>query len=219
VASALAGPRVAATREIWADRQVHLIGIVAGGVGAFWLVAAASRRPDPGCLISVVIYAVGLMTMLICSATYNWAPLQGSRDWLRRFDHAAIFVMIAGTYTPFTVNRLQGTEAVLATGIIWGLALLGIAIKLRFSYGLERLTVALYLALGWIGVIAFGPLHASLDATTLILIGAGGVLYSVGTIFHLWHRLPFQNAVWHGFVLLAAGCHYVAILHGVILAA
>jgi hemolysin III len=137
------------------------------------------------------------------------------RAWLQRFDHAAIFAMIAGTYTPFT-RLLEPGWAVGLTASVWSVAAAGIAGKLwrpRGGRAIARaLSVLLYLALGWIGLIALRPLTESLAWPTLLLIGIGGAIYSTGVIFHLWRRLPYQNAIWHGFVLAAAGVHYAAVL-------
>jgi hemolysin III len=179
---------------------------------------------------TVAIYAAGMVAMLGCSAAYNMLHRHRARAWLQRFDHAAIFAMIAGTYTPFT-RLLEPGWAVGLTASVWGVAAAGIAGKLwrpggrgalgRGALGrgllgrggLGRvLSVALYLALGWIGLIAIEPLMTSLAWQTLLLIGIGGAIYSAGVIFHLWHRLPYQNAIWHGFVLAAVCVHYAAVL-------
>ena len=133
------------------------------------------------------------------------------RDWLRRFDHAAIFAMIAGTYTPFT-TLLDGAWSTPLTAVIWSVAAIGIALKLWQPRRIEAISVALYLGLGWIGLIALHPFMEALDTATLALLATGGILYSVGVVFHLWRRLPYHNAIWHGFVLVAAGLHYCAIL-------
>jgi hemolysin III len=125
--------------------------------------------------------------------------------------------MIAGTYTPFTVVSLGGAWSVAMSLLIWAAALVGVAIKLLYPRRFERTTFAIYLGFGWVGLVALRPLAAVLDGPTLVLVGAGGLLYSLGTLFHLARDLKFQNAVWHGFVMAAAGVHYAAILHGVVL--
>ena len=124
---------------------------------------------------------------------------------------APLKAMIAGTYTPFTL-KLERAWATGLTAGIWTMAALGIAAKLWRPRALPSLSVALYLALGWIGLVALGPFTSTLAMTTLLLLALGGVLYSAGVIFHLWQRLPYQNAIWHGFVLVAAGVHYSAVL-------
>jgi hemolysin III len=156
--------------------------------------------------------------MLACSAVYHLVSNPFRRKSLRQLDHAAIFLMIAGTYTPFTTCRLQGVWAIGLTGAVWTGAVTGAVMKLSCPRHLERFSIVAYLALGWVIVVAMRPLLASVDVLTAVFIGAGGVLYSIGIGFHVWRTLPFQNAIWHSFVLVAAGCHYIAILRGVVLA-
>jgi hemolysin III len=139
------------------------------------------------------------------------------RPLLRRFDHAAIFLMIAGSYTPFTTQSLTGAWAIGMTTTVWALALAGVAGKL-FLPGLGRgFWVALYLALGWIAVVAVKPLMATVSLVALILLLAGGLVYSLGVIVYVRRSLPFRRAIWHGFVIAAAGMQYAAILTGVVL--
>ena len=199
-----------ATRELAADRAVHLLGLSLGLPAAVAVVASAAGA-GWGELLSVALYAAGLLAMLGCSAAYHLRRTSPRRDWLRRLDHAAIFAMIAGTYTPFTL-KLERAWATGLTAGIWTMAALGIAAKLWRPRALPSLSVALYLALGWIGLVALGPFTSTLALTTLLLLALGGVLYSAGVIVHLWQRLPYQNAIWHGFVLVAAGVHYSAVL-------
>lgn len=202
--------------ELMVDRQIHRAGVAAGVVGAAGLAVAAAGSGSAALLISCLAYGAGLLAMLLCSAVYNQAQESPRRELFRRLDHAAIFVMIAGTYTPFTINRLPPAWGLTMTLIVWAAALSGALLKLARPGFLERISVVPYLAVGWIGVIALRPLFLVLDSETLALLAIGGGLYTLGTVFHLWHRLPYQNSVWHGFVMLAAGCHYVAIYHAVI---
>jgi hemolysin III len=156
--------------------------------------------------------------MLGCSAAYNLASNTYRQEFLRRLDHAAIFLMIAGTYTPFTTCRLHGVWAIGMTTAVWTGAVTGAVMKLICPHRVERLSTVAYLALGWIILVGMRPLLSSVDVQTAVLIGVGGVLYSIGTGFHLWRALPFHNVIWHSIVLVAASCHYAAILHGVVLA-
>jgi hemolysin III len=156
--------------------------------------------------------------MFGCSAAYNLARNCLWRAVLQRCDHAAIFIMIAGTYTPFTLLRLDGAWSWGLTTAVWSIAGIGILVKLCRRCDLHYASVAPYLLLGWIGLIAVDPLFRSLGWQTLGLIGLGGVLYMVGVVFHVWRRLPFQNAIWHAFVLAAASVHYAAVFNGVVLA-
>jgi hemolysin III len=210
--------RLLSPREHIADGVIHAVGLVSGCVAAGILVGMTAVLGTPGEFAAVTTYAVGLIAMLGCSAAYNLARSVRLRAFLCRFDHAAIFAMIAGTYTPFTTLRLEGSWAIAMTALVWTVAALGMAIKLYRPRHFEGFFIALYLVLGWIGIVAIKPLVASLETSTLILLGSGGLLYTLGVVFHVWERLPFQKAVWHGFVLVAAGAHYAAVLEEILLA-
>jgi len=199
------------TRDQMADRVVHVVGIGLGTAAAIALVVVTAIDGEAGDLVPILIYAIGLVAMLGCSAAYNVFNASLRREWLRRFDHAAIFAMIAGTYTPFT-TRLAGDWASGLTAAIWAVAATGIVLKLLRPRHIEAISIVLYLALGWIGLVAMGPFRSALDARTLALLTLGGVIYTAGVVFHLWRRLPYQNAIWHGFVLVAASVHYVAVI-------
>jgi hemolysin III len=205
--------------EIEADFAVHRVGMLVGGVAAAALLAVTAAAAGPTTLWSVVAYSVGLMTMLSFSAAYHFHHESERGELLRRLDHAAIFVMIAGTYTPFTVGILNGAAAVWSTGSMWAAALAGAAVKLAYPRRFEWISIVFYLALGWAAVVFMRPLLAALDRPTLILLVLGGVVYSIGAVIHGWRRLPFHDAIWHALVLVAAGCHYAAILHGIVLIA
>ncbi len=204
--------------ELAADRIIHILGTLAGVVGSAILVGIAEGVAAPPTFSASLVYSVCLLTMLGCSAAYNLASNASRREFLRQADHAAIFLMIAGTYTPFTTCRLHGVWAIGMTAAVWTGAVTGAMTKLICPRRVERVSTVAYLALGWIILVGVRPLLSSVDVQTAVLIGVGGVLYSIGTGFHLWRALPFHNAIWHGFVLVAASCHYIAILHGVVLA-
>ena len=208
--------RVHSSAEQIADACVHGIGLLAGLAGAIVLLGLSHDNPQR--LAATAVYAGGLLAMLAASAAYNLGYHTRFRTLFRRFDHSAIFLMIGGTYTPFTTGYFGGATAVLVTGLIWSLSLGGIAMKLARPLLFERFSVALYLALGWIALLVIGPLLLAMSGLTAAAIVAGGVLYTGGITFHLWENLPFQNAIWHVFVLGAAGCHYLAVLNGVVLA-
>lgn len=150
--------------------------------------------------------------MLTASAAYNMWPPTPIRSWLRRIDHSAIYVMIAATYSPFIAQIRDGWTAAALLCAVWSVAIGGVILKFAMPNRLHGLSIALYLALGWSGVAAYGALGQVLDQETWWLLGAGGVIYSVGVAFHLAEALPFHNAIWHLFVLTAAGVHYVAVL-------
>ena len=202
-----------------ADRCVHYAGLVAGLVGSVVLIVAAAERERALTIVSVAIYGVGLLGMIGASALYNLAEPSRRKEWFRRLDHAAIFLMIAGTYTPFALVRMGGGWGLGIAIFVWLVAVTGIALKLLYPRRFEGLSILLYLGLGWAILAARGPLFDAVPLPAIIMLGIGGLLYSVGLVFHLWHRLPYHNAVWHGFVLGAAACHWVAVLNGVVRAA
>jgi hemolysin III len=199
-----------------ADRWVHVVGLTAGGVGGLTLLGLSLGMGRLGQTAAIAIYAGCLMVMFACSTAYNMASAR-RRPLLRRFDHAAIFLMIAGSYTPFTTQRLHGAWAAGMTAGVWILALAGVAGKL-FLPGLgKRFWVALYLALGWAVVVAIKPMLAGVSLAAMILLAVGGLLYSTGAIIYVSRKLRFRRAIWHGFVVAAAATQYVAVLTGVVL--
>jgi hemolysin III len=214
-ASAL-GLRIPTRRELVADGVVHVVGIAAGTIGAIVLIVIAAMKGSAVEVIAVTIYALGMILMFSCSALYNLARKSRYREFFRRLDHSGIFLMIAGTYTPFTMLMLTGKLALIVMALVWSVAIFGIAIKLFWPKRLEGVTTGLYIAMGWIGIIAIEPLLLTSSVVALALLGIGGLLYMAGVIFHLWERLPYQNAIWHGFVVAAAGTHYGAILTAIV---
>ena len=204
-------------QEEIADRCIHLLGIGLGIGAALVLLYLAALRGEPRLVIATAVYALGLVVMLTCSALYNLAPPSARKELLRRFDHAAIFAMIAGTYTPFLLVRMGGAWGWGMLGFVWLTAAAGIGLALAWPRRYERLQLAAYLLLGWSILLARGPLADSVTWRAIMLLLAGGLLYSFGVIFHLWRRLGYHNAIWHGFVLAAASCHYAAVLLGVVL--
>ena len=198
--------------ELIADGIVHAIGVSLGVVGAIVIVIVAANSAHTADIPSIVIYTIGLLSMLGFSAAYNTWPISHAKWVLRRFDHSAIYVMIAGTYTAF-IGQMRGdfVSIGLLSGV-WLTAVVGVTLKLLLPGRFDRLAVILYLILGWSGAVAYEPVVAVLPSLSIWLLVAGGALYSAGVVFHGWQSLRFQNAIWHGFVLVAACCHYSAIL-------
>lgn len=205
-------PRPLSRSEQIADAWVNSLAIAAGLVGVAVLMAIALPQENPALTFSLLTYSGGLLTMLISSALYNGGAASKHKDLLRRIDHAAIFVMIAGTYTPFLAVKIDGAWGRWLLLYVWAVAGVGVILKLVWVNRFVRLSVVLYLFLGWTIVVAIEPLFASISLSAILLLTAGGVLYSVGVLFHLWERLAYQQPIWHGFVAAAAACHYVAVL-------
>lgn len=198
--------------EILADGIVHGIGLVFALVGSAALLGLLmTRGSDEGSTAAHVVYCATLLITLSASAAYNLWPVSPVKWVLRRVDHAMIFGLIAGTYTPF-LARVGRLDTSLLLGGIWAAGLIGMALKLWQVGRRERLATVMYIALGWSGVLALGSISASMPVASLVLLIAGGLLYSGGTTFHHWRGLRFQNAIWHAFVLGGAACHFVAVL-------
>jgi hemolysin III len=183
--------------ELIADGVVHGIGVFCGLVAATVLIVLAGVFASAYEIVTVSVYATGLLAMLGFSAAYNLWPVSRRKWLLRRFDHSAIYILIAATYTPVFAQLPDRVFAMSLLAGVWSVAAIGIVLKLFFPGRFDRIAVGLYLAMGWSGLIAYD---------------AGGLLYSFGIIFHAWRRLRFQNAIWHCFVLLGAACHYTAVL-------
>ncbi len=204
--------------EELADRFVHRVGIAVAVVGVAVLLWLAAGRRDVTVFVGVALYGVGLLTMLVASALANHDRSERSRnlELRERFDHAAIFLMIAGTYTPFTLTVLAGPWGWGLLIFVWTVALLGAGLKLAGRLGYMP-AIALYLLLGWSVLPALEPLVARLPLPPLVLLVTGGVVYTLGVLVFVLSRLPYHTVIWHAMVIAAAGCHYAAVLMGVVL--
>jgi hemolysin III len=198
--------------ELIADGVVHAIGVLAGIIAATVLVVLTAVYASMLDIVAVSIYVAGLLSMLVLSATYNLWPVSRVKWLLRRFDHSAIYLLIAATYTPFILELKDSAFALVLLLGVWCVAILGIVLKLAWPGRFDRIAVGVYLAMGWSGMMLYDAVVRALPAMALGFVVAGGALYSLGVIFHAWRRLRFQNAIWHGFVLAGAACHYTAVL-------
>ena len=198
--------------ELVADGIVHGVGVFSAIIAVTVLIVLAAVFASAYEIVTVSVYAAGLLAMLGFSAAYNLWPVSRRKWILRRFDHSAIYVLIAATYTPIFAQLQDRVFAMSLLAGVWGVAVVGIAVKLALPGRFDRLAVGLYLAMGWSGLVAYDAGLSSLPSVALWCIVAGGVLYSFGIIFHAWQRLRFQNVIWHCFVLLGAACHYTAVL-------
>jgi len=194
--------------EIIADGIVHAIGVGLGFIAVVAIVVMAVKLERIN-VAPILVYVIGLVTMLAFSAAYNMWPVSPIK-WVLR--HSAIYLLIAATYTPF-LGQMKNALASAGLGIgVWLSAAAGVTLKLALPGRFDRLSIILCLLLGWSGIVAYDSLASAIPGPSLWLLAGGGILYSFGTLFHLWERLRFHNAIWHGFVLLAAGCHYSAVL-------
>jgi len=202
-----------ARSERIADGVIHALGVIFALAGASLLTLFAIRHAESGRALAVAVYGLALMGTFIASACYHMTPWEHARPTLRRIDHAAIFLKIAGTCTPLAV-LVGGAFAWAVLAVIWVVALFGAVSRVFFWREPGWAGLALYLGLGWLGVLLLYPLAATLPPPALLLTVIGGGLYTLGVVFFAWESLKFSNAIWHAFVLAASGCFFAAIALG-----
>ncbi len=204
-------PMVYSRAERLSDAAVHLTGIAAALIAVPVLITlAAVRIGEAPVVVAALVYGLCLIGMLACSAVNNMVHQPAWKDRLRRIDQSAIYLKIAGSYTPFAV--LAGTHAGIFLAGVWSAALAGAAVRLLSASRLKWASILLYLAIGWAGAVAGGPLFAQMTTTGFVLILVAGGIYTLGVVFFVWERLPFHNTIWHAFVLAASFVLYAAIL-------
>lgn len=202
--------------ELVADGVVHALAILAALVGITLLIALVILKRGAHEVTAVAIYGLAMLAMFGFSAAYNLVPPSSLKWLLRRFDHSAIFVMIAGTYMPLLVLMQDSFWAVLLGSLVWIGAVAGCIMKLAFPGRYDRVSIAVYVLLGSSALLAMEPLSRDLPPLTLRLMIVGGLIYVAGIGFYVWKSLRFHNAIWHGFVATAAGVHYAGITHAMI---
>jgi hemolysin III len=200
-----------------ADGCIHVVGVVGSLAAAATLLTLAVLYLPPLSTVSIAIYCLGMVGVFCFSAGYNLVSVPRLKALLRRFDHAAIYVKIAATYTPFALVKMSGAAGIGLLVVVWAVGLFGVTAKLFWPAQLVRTSYVLYLAQGWACVAALQPLSQALPERALVLLIVGGVLYTVGVAFHLWQSLRYNNAIWHGFVLVASACHFAAVVDAVAL--
>lgn len=202
-----------------ANTITHGIGLALSIAGFVVLLVLAAVRGNPRHIVSCAIYGATLVCLYAASTLYHGIPSPRRKRALRIFDHCAIYLLIAGTYTPFLLVNLRGGWGWSLLGIVWGFAMAGIVFKFLFVDHFPFLSTVIYLLMGWLAVIALKPLLAAVPASGLLWLLAGGLLYTLGVVFYAWKRLPYNHVIWHLFVLAGSTCHYVAVLYSVVLPA
>ena len=199
-------------REEVASAVTHGLGVLLSvGAGAV-LVTLAAQTADVWTIVGASVF-VGTLVLLYTSSTlYHAIPFARARAWLRTLDHCAIYALIAGTYTPFLLGGLRGLWGWSLFGVVWGLAVVGVVVKLFTTGRFRVVSTAAYVAMGWLAVVATGPLREALPGSTLAWLVAGGVAYTAGAAVYLSRRIPYGHAVWHLFVLAGSVCHFAAVL-------
>jgi hemolysin III len=198
--------------EELANALSHGLGAALGVVATVVLVLVASAQADPYRIVAASIYGATLIALFGASTAYHSFRSPRLKAALQILDHAAIYLLIAGTYTPFTLVTLRGPWGFTLLSIVWAMALVGILFKLVVGTRWERLSTALYIVMGWIGVVAAGPLIERLDPRALAWLVGGGLTYTLGVLFFVRDHRPFHHALWHLFVLGGAACHFLAVV-------
>ncbi len=190
---------------------IHGAGLLAGVIATFWLLSQATVAASGWRVLGVAVFGLSAILVFTTSTIYHSSVDPVARLRWRQLDHSAIFLLIAGTYTPFAVGVLGGMWGWSLFGVLWAIAALGIAAKVLVGFRYPRLSTAAYLAMGWAGLAAIKPLMAALSAETLSWIVAGGLFYTLGVPFYVWKSRRFTHAIWHVMVLAGVGCHFVAV--------
>lgn len=195
-----------------ANSLSHGVGLVFGIVGlVLLLVQAVGDNASAMAITSYSLYGGSMILLYLASTLYHAIPHQKAKYWLKKLDHCAIYLLIAGTYTPFLLVGLNSPLAKGLMAVIWGLALFGVIFKLAFAHRFEVLSLVTYLTMGWLSLIVIYQLATTLSLGGVILLALGGVVYTLGVIFYASKRFRFGHAIWHGFVLGGSACHFLAI--------
>ncbi|MCC6071787.1 hemolysin III family protein [Massilia sp. GCM10020059] len=190
----------------------HVVGAALAAVSGVLLIAVAARGGDPWKIVSFSLYAAMLLTLYLTSSLYH-SVRGAAKDTLRKMDHCAIYLLIAGTYTPFTLVTLRGAWGWSMFGVVWALALFGIAQEIWYAKAARILSLAIYVIMGWLAIVGVKPLIAALGWDGFLWLAAGGLFYTVGIAFYATdHKLRHGHGIWHLFVLGGSICHYIAVL-------
>jgi len=197
--------------EETANWLTHGVAMLLSITALVLMVVFSTRYGDAYHIVSSAIYGTTLIFLYSASTLYHFIPLGRVKDVFQKLDHAMIYLLIAGTYTPYTLVNLRGPWGWSIFGVVWGVAITGLMIELIMVKRRAWLSISLYLFLGWLMIIATKPLLVSLEKGGIVLLVSGGLFYSLGIIFYLWKRLPFQHAIWHLFVMAGSLCHFFSI--------
>ncbi len=196
--------------ERYADAKLHIFALTLALAATPVMLSRAVEVDKPYAVAASMVYLISLLSMLSASAAYNMTGPSRLKDRLRRFDHSAIFVKIAGGYTPLCILVIGGSHGLILLSAVWTVGAVGVWLKMRAPQKMEALSVPIYVALGWAILFCARVLFDTASADQLTLLAAGGVAYSVGVIFHLWESLPYQNVIWHLFVFTGSGFIFAA---------
>lgn len=203
-------------KEEIAHAITHGIGALLSIAGLVLLIVFASLKGNPWLIVSVTIFGVSMLLMYLSSTIVHSLPKGKWKDIFQIFDHSSIYLFIAGTYTPFLLVHLRSEIGWILFGIIWGIALSGIVFKIFFVKKFFVLSTIFYIVMGWLVVLVWGPLTVVMDGAGLMLLGIGGIFYTVGALFYMWRRIPYHHVIWHLFVLAGSTFHFFSIFYYVI---
>ncbi len=201
----------AALKQERANAISHGIGAVLSVAALVLLVVRSSLYGTPWHIVSFAIFGVSLILLYVCSTLLHSARKERWINLFEIMDHAAIYVLIAGTYTPFLLVTIRSPLGWSLFGVVWGLALAGIIFKLFFVKRFNVLSTIFYIAMGWMIILAFRPLIQQLPEPGVMWLVIGGILYTFGTVFYLWRKIPYHHAIWHTFVLLGSVSHFISV--------
>lgn len=199
-------------REEMVNALTHGSGLAASLAGLPLLIWMSSTRGDIRQIVACSIFATSLVVLYAASTLYHALPSSRAKHVFRVIDHVAIYLLIAGSYTPFTLGVLHGAWGWTLFGLIWAAAAVGILHKTVLGFRFPRLSILMYLGMGWLAVVAIGPLARALPPAGLAWLIAGGLCYTAGVVFYVRDHLPYRHAFWHLFVVAGSGCHYAAVL-------
>ena len=195
-----------------ANAITHGLGVVLGVVGLILLlIRAFDYQADMLTVASMAIYGSSIILLFLASTLYHSITTEKTKRLLKTLDHCAIYLLIAGSYTPFLLVGLRTPLAMGLMAVIWGIALVGIIMKIAFVYRFKRLSLFIYLAMGWLSLVVVYQLAMNIEMGGLVLLALGGVIYSLGVIFYVAKRIPYNHAIWHLFVLAGCACHFFTI--------
>ncbi len=203
-------------REELANSLTHGLGVALSIAGLVLMVVFSSRFGDAWHLVSTAIFGATLVLLYTSSTLYHSFRGERIKQVLQKIDHAAIFLLIAGSYTPFLLVTLRGPWGWSLFGVVWGLAIVGVALKFWHAGRFRLVSTLIYIGMGWLVLVAFKPLSAALPPGGLTLLVAGGLCYTGGAAFYLWKSLPYQHALWHLFVMAGSACHWAAVFFHVV---
>ncbi|MCC5835384.1 MAG: hemolysin III family protein [Opitutales bacterium] len=194
----------------------HALGTLLSVAGTVMLIVGAAHLGDPWKIVAFSVFGASMILLYSASTLYHSVRRPRLKQIFKTIDHCAIFILIAGTYTPFTLVSLRGPIGWTLLGVIWGLALTGVILKIVYGNRYKAIRVSIYLAMGWLIVIAVPSLASNLNSTALTFTILGGLVYTFGVLFYLADRRPYMHAIWHLFVIGGTASHFIAIYHGIL---